>query len=173
MPRVTTFIALLRAVNVGGTAKLPMADLRAMGEAAGFRAVRSFIASGNLVFESDGTEGEVRAELEGRLRAYAGRPIPILVRSGPEMADVVRRNPFADRAPSRTVAFFLDVPPPPDALDHVTGRADEELALGRREIYVHYGDGMGTSRLKIPAAKAGTARNMNTVAKLAAMAGAG
>ena len=49
-------------------------------------------------------------------------------------------------------------------------RADEEIRLGRREIYVHYGNGMGRSRLKIPAAKAGTARNINTISKLAEMA---
>jgi uncharacterized protein (DUF1697 family) len=52
----------------------------------------------------------------------------------------------------------------------VTGKKDEELRLGKREIYVHYGEGMGTSKLKIPAVRDGTARNMNTVAKLAAMA---
>ena len=68
------------------------------------------------------------------------------------------------------MAFFLDAAPPRDALDHVTGRKDEWIALGMREIYVHYGDGMGTSKLKIPAAKLGTARNMNTVAKLAELA---
>jgi uncharacterized protein (DUF1697 family) len=49
--------------------------------------------------------------------------------------------------------------------------ADEQIALGRREIYVHYPRGQGTSRLIIPAAKAGTARNMNTVMKLAELAG--
>ena len=109
---MSTFIALLRAVNVGGTGKLPMSDLAALCAQVGFERVRTYIASGNVVFDDDGS----------------------------------------------------------DALDKVTGRADEELRLGRREIYVHYGQGMGTSKLKIPAAKAGTARNMNTVAKLVEMA---
>ena len=68
------------------------------------------------------------------------------------------------------MAIFLDEPPPRDAAERATGRADEEIRLGRREIYVHYGDGMGRSRLKIPAAKAGTARNINTITKLAEMA---
>ena len=63
-------------------------------------------------------------------------------------------------------------PPSADALADVRHRNGEEVALGRREIYVHYGDGMADSRLVIPAAKAGTARNLNTVAKLVAMAGA-
>ena len=86
------------------------------------------------------------------------------------MADVSANNPFADAPSNRVMAFFLDAPPPRDTLDHVTGRKDERIALGTREIYVHYGEGMGTSKLKIPAAKLGTARNMNTVAKLAELA---
>ena len=67
-------------------------------------------------------------------------------------------------------AIFLDQPPPADALDTLRGRADEQLALGVREIYVAYGAGMAGSKLVIPAAPKGTARNMNTVAKLVAMA---
>jgi uncharacterized protein (DUF1697 family) len=65
------------------------------------------------------------------------------------------------------VAIFLDERPPQDALKTITGQVEEEVALGTREIYVHYGAGMGRSKLKISAAKKGTARNMNTVAKLA------
>ena len=79
---------------------------------------------------------------------------------------------YADRSQggNRTVAIFLDASPPATALHDVTGAKGERLALGRREIYVHYGDGMADSRLKIPAAMAGTARNMNTIARLADMA---
>jgi uncharacterized protein (DUF1697 family) len=68
------------------------------------------------------------------------------------------------------VAIFLDAKPGKDVLAGVTGRVDEEVALGRKEIYVHYGPNMARSKLKIPGAAQGTARNMNTVAKLAAMA---
>jgi uncharacterized protein (DUF1697 family) len=68
------------------------------------------------------------------------------------------------------MALFLDRPPAADTLSTIRGRKDEEIALGRREIYIHYGDGMGQSKLVIPAAKLGTARNMNTVAVLAKMA---
>ncbi len=164
------FVALLRAVNVGGTGKLPMSELAAMCKRAGFRDVRTYIASGNVVFESKKAEPQVKAALEKKLSAYAGKPVGVLVRSAAEIAEVLKRNPFPKAAPNRTIAIFLDEAPPADALKTVTGRKDEELRLGKREIYVHYGEGMGTSKLKIPAAKAGTARNMNTVAKLAAMA---
>ena len=168
---MTAFIALLRAVNVGGTGKLPMSELKAMGEAAGFEKVRTYIASSNVVFDSPLPETKMKAALEQALHAYAGKPVGVAVRTGAEMAKVLKANPFPHAAANRTVAIFLDEPPPADALDHASGQQDEEMALGTREIYVHYGAGMARSKLKIPAAKAGTARNMNTIAKLADMAG--
>ena len=87
-----------------------------------------------------------------------------------KLAAVLKANPFPKAAANRTVAIFLDDPPPVDTIDFIAGRNGEGVELGLREIYVHYGDGMGTSKLRIPAAKAGTARNMNTIAKLAEMA---
>ena len=167
---MTAFIALLRAVNVGGTGKLLMRDLKAMCESAGFEAVRTYIASGNVVFRSEKSEAAVKAALEHALAAYAGKPVGVLVRTPAELATVLAGNPFPEAAPNRTVAIFLDAPPAADALAHVTGNNGERLALGAREVYVHYGDGMVDSKLKIPVAKNGTARNMNTIAKLAAMA---
>lgn len=167
---MTAYIALLRAVNVGGTGKLPMAELKAMCEAAAFRDVRTYIASGNAVFESKLSENAVKQQLERRLLAYAGKPVSVMVRTAKEMAEVLVRNPFPKAPSNRTMAIFLDAAPPRDALDSMSGRVDEEVGLGQREIYVLYGANMARSKLKIPAAKNGTARNMNTVAKLAAMA---
>lgn len=166
------FVALLRAVNVGGTGKLPMTELKAMCEAEGFKAVRTYIASGNVVFRSTLTEAQVKAALEARLAAYAGKPVGVMVRTAGEMRAVVAANPFGDRPGNRVVAIFLDDAPPEDAIDHATQVNGEEMRLGHREIYVHYGDGMADSRLRIPAAKAGTARNLNTVIRLAEMAAA-
>jgi uncharacterized protein (DUF1697 family) len=166
-----TMIALLRAVNVGGTGKLPMSDLKVLCEKAGFIKVRTYIASGNVIFESDRSEAQIKATLAAALNKYAGKSVGVLVRSVPEMAEVLAGNPFPKLAPNRTVVIFLDKPPADDVLEGVVGRNDEEIRLGRREIYVYYGDGMADSKLKIRAAEAGTARNMNTVAKLVAMAG--
>jgi uncharacterized protein (DUF1697 family) len=166
-----TFVALLRAVNVGGTGKLPMAELRALCEAAGFQAVRTYIASGNVVFRSALHEAEVKAALEARLMDWAGKPMGVIVRTAAEMAEVLAANPFPDAPGNRVAAIFLDEATSPTTLDGITGKAaDEDLRLGLREIYVRYGSGIGASRLVIPAAKSGTARNMNTVAKLTAMA---
>jgi len=167
---MTAFIALLRAVNVGGTGKLPMTELAAMCEAAGHRGVKTYIASGNVVFTSGKSEAAVKADLEKRLADYAGKPVGVVVRTAAEMAAVRDANPFPDGPGNRTVAIFLDAAPPADALEKAAGVQNEQMALGQREIYVLYDDGMGDSKLRIPAAKAGTARNMNTVAKLAAMA---
>jgi uncharacterized protein (DUF1697 family) len=169
-----TWVALLRAVNVGGTGKLAMAELRALCERAGFADVRTYIASGNVVLRGAGAEAQVKRKLEAALQAHAGKPVGVMVRSGAELQAALAANPFADAAPNRVLAIFLDAAPPPDALDSVRNRNGERIALGRREIYVDYTGcgGMGRSRLQIPAAKSGTGRNVNTLAKLAEMASA-
>src|SRR5215472_11589455 len=136
---MTAFVALLRAVNVGGTGKLPMSELKAMCEELSFGSVRTYIASGNVVFTSRKSEAAIKAALEKRLEAYAGKVVGALVRSAQEMAEVAANNPFPNAAPNRTMALFLDRAPPADTLSTVRGRKDEEIALGRREIYIHYG----------------------------------
>src|SRR5262245_56371479 len=152
------YVAFLRAVNVGGTGKLPMSDLKDLCEKAGFSKVRTYIASGNVVFETRMKEVQVKNALEAALAIYAGKAVGVLVRTAAEIAEVLAGNPFPDAPPNRTVAIFLDSSPPSDSLDRMTGRDDEEVRLGKREIYVRYGDNMGQSKLKIPAAKNGTAR---------------
>jgi uncharacterized protein (DUF1697 family) len=147
-----------------------MTDFKAICERAGCAKVRTYIASGNAVFESRRPEADVKAALEVSLEEYAGKPMRVLVRTRAEMAAVLKANPFPKAAPNRTVAVFLDEPPPADAIERIAGRNGEEVGLGRREIYVHYGERMAGSKLKIPAAKSGTARNMNTVAKLIELA---
>jgi uncharacterized protein (DUF1697 family) len=163
---VTRYVALLRAVNVGGTGKLPMSDLRALCETAGFENVRTYIASGNVVFDSDAEEAAVKATLEQALTGYAGKPVGAIVRTGAEMVDVLACNPFQNRV----AAVFLDAPPPSDWRAGVSGLQTEELAAGTREIFVHYPDGQADTRLKMAAFAKGTARNLNTVAKLTEMA---
>jgi len=169
---MTAYVALLRAVNVGGTGKLPMSELVALCEDAGFQAVRTYIASGNVVFSSPRRATEVHRLLVTRLEAHVGKPVGVHLRTAAEIQAVLDENPFKNAAPNRTVALFLDATPPRDVLAQVKGQAGEQLALGRREIYVSYGKRMADSKLKIPGAASGTARNMNTVARLAAMASA-
>src|ERR1700730_1690526 len=102
------YIARLRAVNVGGTGKLPMTELKAMCIDAGFTQVETYIASGNVVFQSKSSPKKVKSELEARLLAYAGKSVGVVVRTASEMEAVLKANPFPSRAPNATVAIFLD-----------------------------------------------------------------
>jgi uncharacterized protein (DUF1697 family) len=168
---MTTYVALLRAVNVGGTGTLPMAALAAMCRRIGFANARTYSASGNVVFDSALPERHVRQHLELALELYAEQPVGVLVRTGAEMAAVLANNPFPDAAPNRAVAIFLNAAPCRALLQGATGMNGEEMRLGAREVYVHYVAGIGRSKLKIPGTENGTMRNMNTIARLAQMAG--
>lgn len=169
---MTAYVALLRAVNVGGTGKLPMTALVQMCETVGFEKVKTYIASGNVVFQSENSEDEVRAALEDQLYAYAGKSFGVIVRTAAEIADALARNPFADSPGNRVMALFVDAPLPTDPLDGVTGIENERVRAGKRELFVLFPNGMAKTRLRIPSEKRGTARNMNTVAKLAELAAA-
>ena len=164
---MTAYAALLRAVNVGGTGALPMATLKAIGEACGFSGARTYIASGNLLFESNLEEPEIKALLEARLAQWAGKPVEVFVRTAAELEAIVAANPFPDAHGSRHMVFFYDAPPPPDLVERCRDVAGERLAPGTRELHVDYGEGIRTSKLKIPDKERRTARNMNTVRKLA------
>jgi uncharacterized protein (DUF1697 family) len=168
-----THIALLRAVNVGGTGKLPMAELKAMAGRIGFANARTYIASGNLVFDSALGAEAAREALEAELEAWAGKPVGVILRTPEEMQAVLNANPFPEAPGNRCIVLFLDGPPPADLADTLRHQDGERVAPGKREIYIHYGDGMARSKLVVPAAKTGTGRNLNTVAKLVAMSAAG
>jgi len=168
--RDCVYVALLRAVNVGGTGKLAMSDLKAMCLEAGFADVETYIASGNVVFQAKMSSEQAKAALKERLRRHFGKPVGVVIRTADELAAILETNPFKKEPASKTIAIFLDEPPRSDALQHATGRQREEMRLGACEIFVHYADSIGRSKLAIPAGRNGTGRNMNTVAKLAAMA---
>lgn len=169
---MTSYVALLRGVNLVGRSSLKMADLKSIAEALGLESVRTHIASGNLLFSSDEPEEKLRQMLEKELQAHMGKEVRVMLRTAEEMESAVRSNPFADVPGNRVQAFFMNESPPKDLLDTVRSQADDErIAAGKREVYVAYGErGIGRSRLRIPAAEEGTARNMNTVAKLAELA---
>jgi uncharacterized protein (DUF1697 family) len=146
-----------------------MADLRAMGEALGFANVRTFIASGNLLFDSDHSEPEVKRLLEERLAAYAGKHIPVLMRAASELNAIIVTNPFLDAHPSRHLVYFHDASPPDDLIARCRDIAGERLSLIGRELHVDYGDGIRFTKLKIPGKNEHTARSMNSVKRMAAL----
>jgi uncharacterized protein (DUF1697 family) len=166
------YVALLRGVNLVGKSTLKMADLKTIAEKLGLERVRTYIASGNLVFTSDKAEEELRVMLEKNLQKHMGKQVRVMLRTAEELEAVVKGNPFRDHHGNRVQAFFMNDAPPTALLSTVRNKADDErIATGPREVFVAYGErGIGKSRLRIPAAEAGTARNMNTVAKLAELA---
>jgi uncharacterized protein (DUF1697 family) len=169
---VTVYVALLRGVNLVGNSTLKMTDLKAIAHELGLQRARTFIASGNLLFLSEEPEEKLRRMLEKRLQLHMGKNVRVMLRSAKEMDAIVGLNPFSDAPGNRVQAFFMNGAPPDDLLETVRSRVgDERVAPGVREVFVAYGEkGIGRSRLRIPAAEAGTARNMNTVAKLAELA---
>jgi uncharacterized protein (DUF1697 family) len=170
MGSVTSYVALLRAVNVGGTGKLPMKDLKAMCEEAGFESVRTYIASGNVVFATDDDSAKVKEILEKRLTDYAGKKMDVFVRSAREMRDLVDINPYPGEPGNKVAVLFLDRKPPSDLASIASGVQDEEFKPAASEIFIHYPEGLGRSKLGFGKDLVGTTRNMNTVAKLAEMA---
>jgi uncharacterized protein (DUF1697 family) len=177
---MAVFIALLRAVNVGGTGKLPMGKLKAACEAAGLSRVSTYIASGNVVFESNKSAAAVKVLIAGLLRDRFGLgKNHTLIRTPDDLAKVIARNPFADAAaarPNLLVIHFLDGIAPAGATDALAAfKGPERLHLDGRHLYVDYAEGIGRSKLtpalldkalKVPA----TGRNWNTSNKLLDMA---
>jgi len=163
------FVALLRAVNVGGTGKLAMADLVRLCERTGFTNVRTYIQSGNVVLSASATETEVKAALETALAEKLGRPVGVLVRQAAELERVLAANPFPTASPSQVIVMFFDQVLPGSAVATVASPDGEQLVLNGRELFIHYPNGQGRSKLKVPSAKMATGRNLRTVSKLAAM----
>jgi uncharacterized protein (DUF1697 family) len=161
-----THLALLRAVNVGGTGLLPMAELRALAEGLGFERVRTHLASGNLLVDSPLPINVVQDRLTEALAQHQGRAVGVVMRTAEDLARVMNEQPFREAAPNRVLISFLPGPMPADAMDTVRHQRGEEIALLAREVVVHYRAGVGSSKLRVPAAEAGTARNLNTVAAL-------
>lgn len=168
---MTAYVALLRAVNVGGTGKLPMAKLKQLCEELGFEQVQTYIASGNVVFQARLHAAEVQKKLQHGLTGLGLKDPQVLVRTAAELREVVNNNPFPDSDPKRTIVLFLDSTPAADADKNVRGLVDEQIALGKRELYVAYSEaGVGRSKLVLPAARQGTGRNLNTVRQLLKLA---
>lgn len=147
------FVALLPAVNVGGTGKLAMAELASLCVAEGLGAVRTVGASGNAVFRSERGETAIGDRLRARLRAATGRDMGVIVRPAAELDAVLERNPFPDADPARVMALFFDGAMPAGPLAGAAGHVDEEVRAGPRALFVFYPAGAGASRLRLPLAR--------------------
>ena len=167
MPR---YIGLLRGVNVGGHAKLPMTKLREIIESLGHTEVQTLIQSGNIVFSSPRkvTPGSIESALEREL----GLTVPVLLRTPAELQRILAGNPFPGADPASLHVGFMSGKPPAAAIRELdTARfAPEEVAVRGLELYFHLPNGMGKAklppyidrRLGVPT----TVRNWRTVTKL-------
>jgi uncharacterized protein (DUF1697 family) len=173
-------VALLRGINVGGKNRLPMRELSRMFGDAGCREVRTYIQSGNVVFEAP---AKVVKRLSGviadRIEAELGLRVPVVLRSAEELAAVLEANPFLDRAAEEKqlhVMFLADHPAPGRvaALDPARSPPDEYAVVGR-DVFLLCPNGMARSKLTNAwldraLGTVSTSRNWRTVKKLHAMA---
>jgi uncharacterized protein (DUF1697 family) len=174
MTATTVYVALLRGINVGGRAVLPMADLRRVATGCGFGDVQTYIQSGNLVFTSSAPATTVATEL-GRAIAAEGGPKPgVAVRSHAQLAAVVAGNPYLDRStdPKQLHVAFVVEGARPHAVDDLDLARFEpdELTVAEGETYLFLPNGMGRSKLaEVLGRQQGadaTVRNWRTVTKL-------
>jgi uncharacterized protein (DUF1697 family) len=137
----------------------------------GLENVRTYIQSGNVVFSSRLSGNRVRESLERALAAYMGKKIDVILRDAAELRLVLKSNPFPDAHPSRVAVAFCSAPVQKKLFDAVVIPGNEQIVVGDQEVYIHYPDGMGQSKLKFPKIEGfATVRNINTVTKLVAMA---
>ena len=179
---MTTHIALLRGINVGGNKKVAMADLRDLLTQLSFGEPRSLLQSGNLVFRSEALTGaDLERLLDAEVEKRLGLKTELFVRTPEEWKAVIESNPFPDEAerdPGHLIVMFLKKAPDVqevEALQAAIQGREVVRAVGR-QAYIVYPDGMGTSKLTINVIEKklgtrGTGRNWNTVLKLGALAG--
>lgn len=175
-PQRKTFIALLRGINVGGHNKVPMAELRALCEALGWAEVRSYVQSGNLVFEAAGEPGGLEAELERAIERTFELSIAVVVRAAADWPGYVAGNPFpgaSESAPNAVMLALSKAPPKPGAVEGLLERAVDGERVERvgDALWIHYAGGSARSKLS-PAllnrlvGSPVTLRNWRTVLKL-------
>ena len=168
-------VAFLRGINLGGSRRVPMKELRAALEEAGYGEVRTLLQSGNVVLTSEAEPAALEHDLSTLLRETFGFDIAVVVRTRDELADVIARDPFGDEAndPARYQVSFLSAEPEAAEAQELEAAdvAPERVAVLGREVFAWHPDGIGRSELAklITDRRLGvevTARNWRTVTKL-------
>lgn len=178
---MSTCIALLRGINVGGHNKIAMAELRALCEKLGLGGVQSYIQSGNLVFTAAEPPLRIETRIEQGIDKTFGLKIDVVVRTAAQWLETVKENPLKEacaKEPNLVMLALSKKPPRSDTVAALRARAaaDEHVEAGGGAIWIHYGSGMGRSKLS-PAlldrlvGSSVTTRNWRTVLKLAELAG--
>jgi uncharacterized protein (DUF1697 family) len=179
---VTTFVALLRAVNLGSHQQIAMSALRDFATDLGFVDARTILQSGNLIFDVERQDAKgLENLLETKAKTALRLGTDFFVRSAREWKVLVEKNPFPDeakQAPGRLIVMFLKHSPSPSGLKALRDaiRGPEVVEIVEKQAYLVYPGGVGRSRLTNAAIEAklstrATGRNWNTVLKIAALAG--
>lgn len=172
---MTTWIALLRGINVSGQRKVPMAELRALHEALGHRDVVTYIQSGNVVFDADTDAASLTAGLEGAIAETFGFDVPVVVRTADEVRTAASANPFPDAGADlqRVATAFLEAAPAPVRVDGFDpeAHAPDVCVLAGREVHLHCPSGFGRTKLTTTYLErqlevAATSRNWRTITRL-------
>ncbi|MFZ0389362.1 MAG: DUF1697 domain-containing protein [Calditrichia bacterium] len=173
-----TYIALLRGINIGGHNKLPMADLKKLLREFGLKRIRTYIQSGNVVFDSEETDKPGLAE---KIRVAVNQKHhfapQVMLLSREELSRAISANPYpeAEEAPKSVHLYFLSAKPENPDLEKLEKlkRSSEHFALQGRVFYLQAPEGIGRSKLAAAVEKAlgvpVTARNWRTVRKLEEM----
>lgn len=179
---MTVFIALLRAVNVGGKGMVRMADIRDVCGKLGYGDGQTVLQSGNIVFSAKGAAAKIAASLEAALASDLGLRTTVMVRTAAALDAAIAANPFPDVAkeePGRLLVGFLSGKPLTDATERLASIKvnRERLSLHGQELFIHYADGVGRSKVTTAVLERAlgvsvTARNWNTVTKLQALVAA-
>ena len=172
----TTYVALLRGINLGKARQVSMPRLTEILGGRGHEDVRTHLRSGNVVLRSPLGETELAEDLSAAIEAEFGFAVFVVVRTGAEMAAVVAGDPFATVAtdPARYLVTFLPDPPDPARVDALPKPDDGEFLVRGRELYLWLPDGIAGTPLASwkwddLLGRPGTARNWRTVSKLAAL----
>ena len=171
-------IALLRAVNLGPTNKVKMADLREALTRAGYEDVGTLVNSGNVVMTTDKAPEAVEEELARLIADELGVTTSVMARTRDELADVIARNPYpeADARPKHVHVAFLKGKPDPERVAKLRAMdfGEEAFEISGRELFAWHPEGQGRSELAKQLGKGvgadATSRNWNTVTKLLALA---
>ncbi|WP_210584394.1 DUF1697 domain-containing protein [Streptomyces sp. GESEQ-35] len=180
---MTTYAALLRGINVGGSRKVPMAELRTLMEGLGHDAVRTYLQSGQAVFSSGHGDAEsLAAELTRAIEKHFGFAVDVIVRDHAYLKAIAEACPFpaADLEPKQLHVTYFSAPVDAERFAEIDRAAHlpEEFRLGDRALYLYAPNGLGRSKLadilsrpRLNKGLIATSRNWNTVVKLVEMTG--